>query len=167
MRQSAGRQVINQFLSELDGIQAGNDGILVLAATNAPWHLDGAFRRPGRFDRILFVPPPDEVARDAILEVLLRGKPAGEVDTASLAKQTKDFSGADLKALVDVAIEAKLEKAIETGVPEALTTKALAKAAKQVKPTTKEWFGTARNHALYANDGGLYDDVLEYLGVKR
>ena len=167
MRQSAGRQVINQFLSELDGIQAGNDGILVLAATNAPWHLDGAFRRPGRFDRILFVPPPDEVARDAILEVLLRGKPAGEVDTASLAKQTKDFSGADLKALVDVAIEAKLEKALETGVPEALTTKALAKAAKQVKPTTKEWFGTARNHALYANDGGLFDDVLEYLGVKR
>jgi AAA+ superfamily predicted ATPase len=167
MRQSAGRQVINQFLAELDGIQANNDGVLVLAATNAPWHLDGAFRRPGRFDRILFVPPPDEPARDAILRVLLRDKPAGEVDTATLAKKTKDFSGADLRAVVDEAIEGKLEKALESGVPEALTTKDLVRAAKRVKPTTREWFGTARNHALYANDSGLYDDILDHLGLKR
>lgn len=167
MRQSAGRQVINQFLSELDGVQSNNDGVLVLAATNAPWHLDGAFRRPGRFDRIVFVPPPDEPARQAILGVLLKDKPAGEVDTAHIAKKTKDFSGADLKAIVDDAIEAKLEKALETGVPEPLTTKDLAKAAKRIKPTTKEWFATARNHALYANDGGLYDEILDYLGLKR
>ena len=158
---------MSQFLSEMDGYSQNNTGVLVIGATNVPWNVDSAFRRPGRFDRIVFVPPPDEPARDAILKVLLRGKPAGEVDTSALAKKTKDFSGADLKAIVDVAIEAKLEKALESGVPEALTTKDLAKAAKKVKPTTKEWFGTARNHALYANDGGLYDDILEYLGVKR
>src|SRR5690349_17654700 len=58
MRTSAGRHLINQFLSELDGVNANNDGLLILAATNAPWHVDAAFRRPGRFDRILFVPPP-------------------------------------------------------------------------------------------------------------
>ena len=167
MRQSAGRQVINQFLAELDGVDADNEGVLVLAATNAPWHLDGAFRRPGRFDRILFVPPPDEAARTAILEVLLRDKPAGEVDVKTLAKKTKDFSGADLKSLIDHATEDKLEKALSSGVPEPFTTKDLAKAAKRVKPTTKEWFGTARNHALYADDGGLYDDVLAYMGVKK
>lgn len=167
MRQSAGRQVINQFLAELDGIQANNDGVLILAATNAPWHLDGAFRRPGRFDRILFVPPPDEAARAAILRVLLQDKPAGDADVAALAKKTKDFSGADLRAVVEAAVEAKLERALETGKPEPLATKDLARAIKQVKPSTKEWFGTARNHALYANEGGLYDDILEYLGVKR
>jgi len=59
MRQSAGRHLINQFLAELDGMGASNEGVLILAATNSPWHLDPAFRRPGRFDRILFVPPPD------------------------------------------------------------------------------------------------------------
>ncbi len=59
MRQSAGRTLINQFLSELDGANAQNDDLLVLGATNAPWQLDGAFLRPGRFDRIIFVPPPD------------------------------------------------------------------------------------------------------------
>ena len=59
MRRSGGRQLINQFLAEMDGDRVGNEGVLILAATNAPWHLDPAFRRPGRFDRILFVPPPD------------------------------------------------------------------------------------------------------------
>lgn len=167
MRQSAGRQVINQFLAELDGIQANNEGVLVLAATNAPWHLDGAFRRPGRFDRILFVPPPDEAARAAILRVLLKDKPAGDADVAALAKKTKEFSGADLRAVVEAAVEAKLERALETGRPEPLSTKDLARAVKGIRPSTKEWFGTARNHALYANEGGLYDDILEYLGVKR
>ena len=72
---AAGRQLINQFLAELDGVQAANEGVLILAATNAPWHLDPAFRRPGRFDRILFVPPPDAAARAAILRILCRGKP--------------------------------------------------------------------------------------------
>ena len=63
MRASAGRHLINQFLSEMDGVQSANEGVLVLAATNAPWHLDPAFRRPGRFDRVLFVPPPDRPAQ--------------------------------------------------------------------------------------------------------
>src|SRR4030095_3989438 len=59
MRHHAGRQLINQFLAEMDGVKTSNEGVLILAATNAPWHLDSAFRRPGRFDRVLFVPPPD------------------------------------------------------------------------------------------------------------
>ena len=77
MRHSGGRHLINQFLSELDGIEANNDGLLILAATNAPWHLDNAFRRPGRFDRIVFVPPPDQPARASIVQLMLSGKPAG------------------------------------------------------------------------------------------
>ena len=66
MLKSGGRQMINQFLSELDGVSSSNEGVLILAATNAPWHLDPAFRRPGRFDRIIFVPPPDAPARAAV-----------------------------------------------------------------------------------------------------
>ena len=80
MRQSAGRQIINQFLSELDGVNSSNEGVLILAATNAPWHLDSAFRRPGRFDRIIFVPPPDTTARAEVLRILVRGKPCEEID---------------------------------------------------------------------------------------
>ena len=166
MRQSAGRQLINQFLSELDGYAQSNDGLLVLAATNAPWHMDSAFRRPGRFDRIIFVPPPDEVARAAILRLLLKDKPTQTVDYDHIAKKTHEFSGADLKGLVDRAVEGKLQEALKTGTPVPLTTKDLLRARKGIKPTTRDWFATARNHAMYANQGGLYDDVLAWLERK-
>jgi transitional endoplasmic reticulum ATPase len=165
MRASAGRHLINQFLSEMDGIQSANEGVLVLAATNAPWHLDPAFRRPGRFDRVLFVPPPDRPARAAILDILARGKPSQGLDFDQVAGKLEHFSGADLKAIIDVAVEAKLTEAIKRGIPSPLTTKDLIAAAKQVKPSTKEWFSTARNHALYANQGGMYDDILKYLNL--
>jgi AAA+ superfamily predicted ATPase len=163
MRTSAGRQIINQFLAELDGVESSNDGVLVLAATNAPWHLDPAFRRPGRFDRILFVPPPDLKARSEILRVMLKGKPVADVDYDHVAKKCDGFSGADMKAVVDQTIEAKLRDAMRDGVPRPITTKDLVTAAAGVRPTTKEWFSTARNYALYANQGGAYDDVLKYM----
>jgi transitional endoplasmic reticulum ATPase len=163
MRHHAGRQLINQFLAEMDGVKTSNEGVLILAATNAPWHLDSAFRRPGRFDRILFVPPPDAAARAGILRLHCRGKPIEDLDYDHLAKKTDNFSGADLKAVVDVAIEKKLGEALKAGVPKPLTTKDLVSAAGSLKPTTKEWFATARNYALYSNQGGIYDDILQYL----
>lgn len=163
MRQHAGRQLINQFLSEMDGVKSSNEGVLILAATNAPWHLDSAFRRPGRFDRVLFVPPPDAVARASVLRLQCKGKPMEEIDFDHLGKKTDGFSGADLKAVVDVAIERKLSEALKTGVPKPLTTKDLAAATGTLKPTTKEWFATARNYALYSNQGGIYDDILQHL----
>jgi AAA+ superfamily predicted ATPase len=166
LRHHAGRQLINQFLAELDGVKASNEGVLILAATNAPWHLDSAFRRPGRFDRILFVPPPDAPARSSILRLQLAGKPVDDIDCDALAKRTEGFSGADLKALVDVAIEAKLRDAMKTGVPKPMIQKDLVAAAAVCKPTTKEWFATARNYALYSNQGGLYDDILVHLKLK-
>lgn len=166
MRQSAGRHLINQFLSELDGIRNSNAGILVLGATNAPWHLDVAFRRPGRFDRIIFVPPPDGPAREGILRILCREKPVDELDYRYLAKLTEQFSGADLKAMVELAVEEALREAMKKGCKKLITTKDLATSAKSVRPSTKEWFATARNYALYSNDGGLYDDVLKYLNIR-
>ena len=163
MRTSAGRHLINQFLSELDGVDGNNDGVLILAATNAPWHLDTAFRRPGRFDRILFVPPPDDAARAEILRIMLSGKPAQEIDVSHVAKKLRDYSGADLKAVIDVAVEEKLQESMKSGKLVPLSTRDLLKAAKRHKPTTAEWFSTARNHALYSNEGGIYDDILKYL----
>ena len=166
LRQSAARQTINQFLSELDGVQYSNEGVLILAATNAPWHLDSAFRRPGRFDSILFVPPPDLAARAAVLRLLCKGKPVDNIDFELIAKKTDKLSGADLKSVVDTAVEAKLQEAMKTGIPKPLTTKDLQKAAKAVRPSTREWFGTAKNYAVHANQDGTYDDILNYLNQR-
>lgn len=167
MLKSGGRQIINQFLSELDGVTSSNEGVLILAATNAPWHLDPAFRRPGRFDRILFVPPPDQAARAAILRLLLKGKPVGEIDFDALAKKTDGFSGADLKAVIDVAVEAKLRDAMRAGSLQPLAGRDLLESIKRHKPTVRDWFQTARNHALYANQSGLYDDILAYMKISK
>jgi SpoVK/Ycf46/Vps4 family AAA+-type ATPase len=167
MKHSGSRHLINQFLQELDGIDDNNDGVLVLGATNAPWHLDPAFRRPGRFDRIVFVPPPDQLAREAIFRLKLKDKPTDAVDYSSLSKNTTDFSGADIEAAIDISVEEKLEQAIQDGVPKPLSTKDLQKAIKKHRPTTREWFTTAKNFALYSNESGLYDDILTYLNIKK
>ncbi|HEU5077820.1 MAG TPA: AAA family ATPase [Opitutaceae bacterium] len=167
MLKSGGRQMINQFLSELDGVATSNEGVLILAATNAPWHLDPAFRRPGRFDRIIFVPPPDAPARAAILRLMLRGKPVTEINYEAVAKKTEGFSGADLKAVVDLAAEDKLRIAMETATLYPINERDLIDAAKRRRPSVRDWFDTARNYALYANQSGLYDDILAYLKISK
>lgn len=167
INKTAGRTVINQFLSELDGIDSNNDGILVLGATNAPWYIDPAFRRPGRFDRIIFVAPPDVEARKSIFKIQLKDKPVKDIDVNQLAKKSSEYSGADIKASIDIAIESKLMESFKDGIPKPLGTRDLIKAFSKMKPSTKEWFNSAKNYALYANDSGLYDDILNYLKIKK
>ena len=167
LKQSAMRHVINQFLAELDGVEADNEGVLILAATNAPWNVDAAFRRPGRFDRVIFVAPPEEVTREEILKTLLTDKPAENIDVKKIAAATTDYSGADLTAIIDIAVEEKLRESILKGSIQPINTKDLLAAVKKHRPTTLEWFASARNYALYANESGLYDDILKYLKIKK
>ncbi|MGB0991223.1 MAG: AAA family ATPase [Akkermansiaceae bacterium] len=167
LKGSAGRNLINQFLSELDGAEDNNDGVLILGATNAPWHLDSAFLRPGRFDRLIFVPPPDHGAREEIIRIHSKEKPVVSLDETTLAKKTDGFSGADIRAVFDHATEAKLEEAMRAGKIVPISGKDLVKASRNVKPSTRKWFESAKNYALYANQSGFYDDVLEYLGIKK
>ena len=113
---SALRGVINQLLAELDGVASQNEGVFVLGATNAPWDVDGALRRPGRFDRAVFVEPPDAAARVEILATHLKGLPVDPtVDTARLAARTEGFSGADLAHVCRTAAQSALVDAARTG----------------------------------------------------
>ena len=155
--------MIHQFLSEMDGIAASNEGVLVIGATNAPWHVDAAFRRPGRFDRIIFVPPPDEKSKEKIIELKLEGKPQKSIDYKKIAKKTPSYSGADINAMIDIAVEKILEEAMSTGIPKPITTNDLIDATKKHPASTVDWFTTAKNYALFANKSGLYDAVLKYL----
>lgn len=159
---------INQLLSELDGMNQANEGVFVLAATNHPWDVDTALRRPGRLDRTVLVLPPDEPARVGALEYHLRGRPFdATVDPAWIAKHTKEFSGADIAHLVESAIELAMEESLETGTVRSINQSDFKKALKDVKPSTRPWFEIAKNYALFANDGGIYDDLIEYLKELR
>ncbi len=163
MKSNAGRHLINQFLSELDGYKSANDGVLILGATNAPWHLDSAFRRPGRFDRILLVPPPDLSSRVEILSLQMRGKPMENIDFQAIAELCEGFSGADLRGVVEVAVENKLREVMKAGLSTPLRTRDLVAALGSQRASTRDWFATARNYALHSNQGGLYDDIFKYM----
>ncbi len=164
LRGSAGRTLVNQLLAEMDGLASGNEGVFFLAATNHPWDVDPALRRPGRLDRLVFVPPPDLHARRRILELKLAGRPVAlGTDLAPVAKAADGFSGADLAALVELATEFAIESTRQKGDEHPIDGALLARAMKDVKPSTRAWFETARNHAIYANEGGTYDDLLEHL----
>lgn len=98
-----------------------------------------------------------------ILRVILRDKPAENIDVEKVTSRTTGYSGADLKAVVDQAVEGKLKEAMAMNKLLPITTDDLLQALKAVKPSTSDWFATARNYAVYANETGTYDDVLHYL----
>jgi len=105
-------QTLNQLLVEMDGFE-GNEGVILIAATNRPDVLDPALLRPGRFDRRVVVPRPDVKGRESILRVHTKRTPLGpDVDLVKIARGTPGFSGADLESLVNEAalLAARMDK---------------------------------------------------------
>jgi AAA+ superfamily predicted ATPase len=161
---SGARALVDQLLQELDAIGADNRWLLVLAATNAPWDVDDALKRPGRFDRMIFVPPPDRAARERILALHLDGPPtASDVDLAALAAATPLFSGADLRHLTERAVDLAIEETLRDGGDVPVARRHLEAARDALAPTTLDWLATARNYVEFANASGRYDDVRAYL----
>lgn len=169
MRQHHDRMLVNQLLLELDGLQSENDNVFVIGATNTPWYLDSALRRPGRFNHLVFVPPPEEAERQTILQLKISGKPTESLNLSKIATETKFFSGADLEQLISDAVESAMERTFETGEIQPITNDDLKKAAKSRKATTLEWFSTAKNYATFSDVNQDYQIVLDYVkkhGVK-
>ena len=167
MRNNAGRNVVNQLLAEMDSVDGNNEGVFILAATNHPWDIDTGLRRPGRLDRTLLVLPPDAAARESVLHLHSADRPLEGVDFAALAARTEDYSGADLAHLCEAAAELALEDSLATGKIRAIGMSDFKRGLKEVKPSVRPWFETARNYALYANEGGVYDELIEYLKARR
>jgi len=165
LRESQMRNLVNQFLFELDGLRSDNSRILVIGATNAPWQLDPAFRRPGRFDQTIFVPPPDYPARAQIIELLAKDKPIAQLNVDALAKVTKGFTGADLKWVFDRGAELALSEAVHTGRPVPISMELLLQVANLHRPSSGEWFEGLRPHVQEASQDSLYTDVRKFLSA--
>ncbi len=168
------RTLANQLLAELDGVEGNNDNLFVLAATNAPWDVDPALRRPGRLDRMALVLPPDAAARVEILRYHLRSRPVGPVDLDRVAAGTEHFSGADLAHLCESAAEHALAESLRAGAGGSSTgevrpigTADFEAALREVHPSTGPWFTDAANVARYANQDGTYDDLAAYLKRRK
>lgn len=155
--------LVNTLLTEIDGASSNNEDVLVLGATNTPWRIDSAFRRPGRFDHVLFVPPPDLHARETIFKLMLAEIPQENLDFQKLAKASEKFSGADIRAVVEKSSEAVIHEIMKSGREGVVTQKQLLTSLRKTRPTTLEWLEQATNYASYANQSGLYDELSEYL----
>ena len=164
---AAWRGVTNQLLMEMDGIGADNQGLFILAATNTPWDVDPALRRPGRFDRSVAVLPPDAPARHSILYHYLKDRPMEGIDLGVLVRQTNGFTGADLAHLVDSAAEFAMMDSLRTGTVRMMTMQDFANALKQVRPSAGPWFSSARNIVEYGNRDGQYDDLAAYMKANK
>jgi AAA+ superfamily predicted ATPase len=164
---SSMRTLSNQLLAELDGMEGNNEGVFVLAATNAPWDVDPALRRPGRLDRMVLVLPPDAEARAAILTYHLRERPIANIDLRRVVTATEDYSGADLAHLCETAAEYAMADSVRTGEVRMIEQRDLDRALKEVRPSTGPWLSTARNVAQFANTGGDYDDLVGYLKRRK
>jgi SpoVK/Ycf46/Vps4 family AAA+-type ATPase len=167
LQSSAMRTLGNQLLAELDGMEGNNDGVFILAATNAPWDVDAALRRPGRLDRVALVLPPDGPARAAIIEYHLRQRPIANVDLKRLVEATENFSGADLAHLCETAAEHAMADSMASGAVRMIEQRDFERALREVRPSTGPWFATARNVALFANEGGTYDELAAYLKKRK
>ncbi|MCM4079604.1 AAA family ATPase [Paractinoplanes hotanensis] len=167
LNSSSMRTVVNQLLTELDGVDGNNDGVFVLAATNAPWDIDSALRRPGRLDRTLLVLPPDKPARAAILQYHLRDRPVAGVDLSRVADATENYSGADLAHVCETAAEFAMRDSITSGEIRMINQQDMLTAVREIRPSTDGWFVTARNVAMFANESGEYDDLAAYLKKRR
>ena len=166
-RNSSMRSTVNQLLEELDGVGSNNEGIYLLAATNAPWDIDPALRRPGRLDRTLLVLPPDEPARAAILHTHLRERPVEGIDLQALARATDGLTGADLSHVCDSAAEKALLDSVRTGRPRLMNMQDMDAALKEVRPSTGPWFETARAVVEYSDASGEYEDLRKWMKRHR
>jgi SpoVK/Ycf46/Vps4 family AAA+-type ATPase len=162
------RSAVNQLLAELDGVDTVNEGVFVLAATNQPWDVDPALRRPGRLDRTALVLPPDESARAAIFRHHLRGRPVVGVDVAALARRSDGLSGADIFFVCESATERALLHGARTGEIRDIGQEDLVASLAQVRPSIGPWLDSARNVVLFGSDDGTYAELRAYLKkVKR
>lgn len=167
LRNSVGRSLVNQLLSEMDSIGSDNKNLFILAASNHPWDVDVALRRPGRLDRLVLVLPPDLEARISILEYHLRERPVTGLNLDQIAERTDQFSGADLAHLCETAIEHAMHDSIQSGHVRAVNMSDFQKAMRDVRPSTRPWFEMAKNYALFANEGGVYDELLDYVKSRK
>ncbi|MCX8197012.1 MAG: tetratricopeptide repeat protein [Candidatus Micrarchaeota archaeon] len=139
------KMAVNQLLFEMDGIESNNENVLVVGATNAPWDVDPALRRSGRFGKTIFIPEPDFISRVEILKMHVKKIPAASnIAFYRLALATIGYASADLKAVVEEAATIPWREAFHTGKQRPVTTADFIAAIKKKKSSLPPWYEQAK-----------------------
>ncbi len=157
-------RVVNQLLTEIDGLEEMHD-VVILAATNRPDIVDTALLRPGRFDRIILTPAPDEKSRLEIFKVHTRGMPLKDVSIEELAKETEGYVGADIESVCREAAILALRENIKA---KDITLKHFKEALNKVRPSVnkeiEETYKELKEHFSSAKANQMKEERPAYYG---
>jgi transitional endoplasmic reticulum ATPase len=161
------RSISNQLLIELSSMNSKGNKVLVIGATNEPWAIDPALRRPGRFSRLIFVPEPDIKARREILLLELKKRPQSvkieDINIDEICKLTEGYSCADLVELVNQAFEYPLMEAINTGNQRNVSMADFRMALRTIKSSLGPWYQMAAQQIQHSGEAGNFVDLMNYI----
>jgi SpoVK/Ycf46/Vps4 family AAA+-type ATPase len=148
-QQSFEKRAINQLLMEMDGVEYSNEGVLIVGSTNAPWYIDPALRRSGRFSRFIFFPEPDKKTREEVFRIQLKDKPVDAgVNFGRLARLTEGYSIADIKAVCSEAAAVPWKEALKRGSERPIQMADFLAATKKVKSSLPAWYGSVKKFLI-------------------
>ncbi|MBD3389181.1 MAG: AAA family ATPase, partial [Candidatus Altiarchaeales archaeon] len=155
------------FLTEMDGFER-REGVVVLAATNAPWDIDPALRRAGRFSDQVFVPPPDEEGRRQIFGIHTRNLPVGsDVALDELAKLTDGFSSADIKLICDEAAKIPWKESMQTGEKRDISLEDFKEVIAESRPSIDAWIKQAEKQLAGSDEQEIYDGLWKLVSQRK
>jgi transitional endoplasmic reticulum ATPase len=154
------KRLVNELLIQLDGLEGPKEKVLTLAATNEPWSVDPALRRPGRFSKLLFIPPPDVNAREEIFKLQTKNRPIdNNINFSELAKLTEGYSAADITQICEEAADIPLKSAIRGKKPRNIIMDDFKKVIKIRKSSLNAWIRLAKRQL----EKGMENDIFEEL----
>ncbi|MFH1789010.1 MAG: AAA family ATPase [Candidatus Altiarchaeota archaeon] len=158
------RAVVNQFLMEMDGVENMSENVLIIGSTNAPWALDPALRRSGRFGDMIFIHPPNLETRAELFRLHTKKRPvASNVDFEKLAELTNEYSSADVKQICDDALEIPWEEAVKGGKPRKADMDDFTTAVGSRSSSLNAWYKQAEKEIRKSGEIGLFADLARHI----
>ncbi len=152
-------RLVTEFLAQLDGADSNNENILILAATNCPWMIDGAVTRSGRFSSSIFIPKPDQKARESIYQIQINNRPvASDVSIKELSRLSNGFSGADIAEVCNRAALMAIQRELKNGESELETKEDFLSSIKSIK-IDDSWISKARDEIKKRGMNELFSEL--------
>lgn len=158
------KRVVNALLVELDGVTTSSDKRLTLAATNEPWAVDPALRRPGRFSKLLFLPPPDFESRMQIFQIHMKERPMAEdIDIRKLSEMTDGYSSADIAQICEESADMPLMEALDGKPPRKIDMDDFQRVLESRKSSLSPWFRLAKDQVQGSGEEDVFAELLEVI----
>lgn len=151
------RMAVNQFLQEMDGIEKNPEGIFIIGATNAPWDMDPALKRSGRFGEAIYIPPPDYKTRKQALMYNTRKMPLGRINFGRLSRATMGFSQADLAEICDKTALLPAAEEDKTGRKRKILMRDFLRMIREHGGTLDEWYAMVRKDIVNKTETTIVD----------